>query len=124
LLGVTVVFLSFAWLSLHQGQPVPSLLFIGVAGLFLVALARDPTRVVITRETVVVKYLGWKRTIPFDTISGIVLADVQDRGNVWAAVIIERRQGGPLKLFRFREGSIALREALDSAWRSAGKGDA
>lgn len=122
LLGVTLVSLSFAWLSLHQGQPVPSLLFVGVAGLFLVALTRDPTRVVITREAVVVKYLGWKRTIPFDTISGIVLADVQDRGNVWAAVIIERRQGGSLKLFRFREGSIALREALDSAWRSAGKG--
>jgi hypothetical protein len=123
LLGATVAFLSFAWLSLHQGQPVPSLFFVGFAGLFLVALARDPTRVVITREGVVIKYLGWKRTIPFDAISAITLTDVQDRGNVWAAVIIERRQSGPLKLFRFREGSIALRDALDSTWRSAGKGD-
>jgi hypothetical protein len=122
LLGATVPILLFAWLSLHQGRPVPSLLFAGFAGLLLVAFARDPTRVAITREAVVVKYLGWKRTIPFDTVSGIVLADAQDRGNVWAAVIIERRQGGPLKLFRFREGSIALRDALDSAWRSAGKG--
>jgi hypothetical protein len=122
LLGGAVPFLLFAWLSFHQGQPGPSLFFVGFAGLLLVALTRDPTRVVITREAVVIEYPGWKRTIPFDAISAIVLTDQQDRGNVWAAVIIKRRQVGPLKLFRFREGSIALRDALDSAWRSAGKG--
>jgi hypothetical protein len=123
LLGGAVPFLLFAWLSFRSGQPVPSLFFVGFAGLLLVALTRDPTRVVITREAVIIEYPGWKRTIHFEAISAIVLTDQQDRGNVWAAVIIERRQGEPLKLFRFREGSIALRDALDSAWRSAGKGD-
>lgn len=122
LCGALPLLLS-AWLSFHQGQPMPSLLFVGFAGLLLVALMRDPTRVVITKKGVLIEYPGWKRTIPFDAISGIVLTDQQDRGNVWAAVVIERRQEAPLKLFRFREGSIALREALDSAWRSAGKDD-
>jgi len=41
------------------------------------------------------------------------------KGNVWAAVIINRQNGKPIKLFRFREGSIALRDALQSAWKAA-----
>jgi hypothetical protein len=123
LLGFAVPCLFLARLSFHQGQPRASLFFIGLAGLIVASLTQDPTRAVITRDAVVIKYPGWKRTIPFDVISGIVLADVCDRGNVWAAVIIERWQGRPLKLFRFREGSLALHDALYSAWRSAGGGE-
>jgi hypothetical protein len=38
---------------------------------------------VITNDTVVIKYLGWKQIIRFDTISGIELSNVHDpRGNV------------------------------------------
>jgi len=42
------------------------------------------------------------------------------RGNVWVAVLIERRQGKPVRLFRFREGSVALHDALQSAYQSHG----
>ena len=120
LLGFAVPCLFLARLGFHQGQPRASLFFIGLAGLIVASLTQDPTHAVITRDAVVIKYPGWKRVIPFHSISGIVLADQYDRNcNVWAAVIIERRQGRPLKLFRFREGSLALHDALYSAWRSA-----
>jgi hypothetical protein len=95
LLGGAVLLLLIARLSLHQGQPGVSLFFIGLAGLLLVALTQDPTRVLITGDAVVIEYPGRKRTIPFNTIREIMLADVYSRGNVWAAVIIERQQGMP-----------------------------
>jgi hypothetical protein len=119
LLGGAAVFLFAAWLSFKQSQPGSSLFFIVFVGLIFVAITRDPARVVITREGVVIKYLGWEQTIPFDAISGIVLEDVHYRGNVWAAVTIEKRHGRPIKLFRFSEGSVALHNALKSAWCSA-----
>lgn len=118
LLSGTALFLLVAWLSHHQGQPGPSLFFIGFAALSLVAITQDPVSVEITREAVVVEYPGWKRTIPFDAISGIALKDVRNRGNVWTAVVIQRRHGRPIRLFRFREGSVALHDSLQSAWQS------
>jgi hypothetical protein len=70
---------------------------------------------------VVIAYPGWRRTIDLHSITGISLKDIPDsKGNVWAAVIINRQNGKPIKLFRFREGSIALRDALQSAWHAAG----
>jgi hypothetical protein len=119
LLSGTVIFLVLAWLSHHQGQLGPSLFFIGFASLSLGAITQDPVGVEITREAVIVEYPGWKRTIPFDAISSITLKDVHNRGNVWAAVVIELRQGKPIRLFRFREGSVALHDTLQSAWQSA-----
>ena len=67
-----------------------------------------------------ITYPGWKQNIDFRTISGISLTDIAvGKGNVWAAVIINRQNDKPIKLFRFREGSIALRDALQSAWKAA-----
>ncbi len=83
----------------------------------MVLILRDPQRVVIAESAVVIEYLGWKRTIPFDSITGIGIKDVSDRGNTWAAVSIERKNQRPIMLYRFREGSIALSEALRSAWQ-------
>jgi hypothetical protein len=103
-----------------QGQPGLSLFFIGFAGLSLGAITPDPVSVEIMREAVVVEYPGWKRAIPFDAISSIALKDVHNRSNVWAAVVLERRQGKPIRLFRFREGSVALHDTLQSAWQSVG----
>jgi len=119
LLSSTAFLLVCAWLSNHQGQPGPALLFIAFAGFPLWAIAQDPLRVKFTREAVVVEYPGWKQTIPFNSIHRIALNDVAMRGNVWAAVVIERREGKPIRLFRFREGSVALHDALLSAWQSA-----
>ena len=119
LLSSTAFLLVCAWLSNHQGQPGPALFFIAFAGFPLWAITQDPSRVKCTSEAVVVEYPGWKQTIPFDAIHRIALNDVPMRGNVWAAVVIERREGKPIRLFRFREGSVALHDALLSAWQSA-----
>ena len=119
LLSATAFFLLLAWLS-HQSQLVPSVVFTAFAALSLWVVARDPVRVKIMREAVVIEYLGWKQTILFDAISRVSLTDVPMRGNVWVAVLIERRQGKPVRLFRFREGSVALHDALQSACQSQG----
>lgn len=118
LLGATAVLLLCAFASGRQGQLVSSLLFFGFAAFSAISITRDPTCVVIMNEGIAIKYPGWQRTIPFSTISRIELSDVYSRGNVWVAVVIERRQGRPIKLFRFREGSIALNDALQAAWRA------
>jgi len=83
----------------------------------LVLIARDPVTLTIDTESLLIRYPFWSRSISFDSISGIVLKDVSSRGNVWTAVVIERRQKRSIRLFRFREGSIALKDALESAWR-------
>lgn len=117
-------FIFFAWKSHAEGDPLKSVLpFVGIAAFFLIGILRDPTTIEITSEGFEIKYPAWKQTIPFGTISAISLKDVNDRrgdGNVWAAVIIERKHARSIKLYRFREGSIALHEALESAWRSSG----
>lgn len=86
----------------------------------LIAAMCDPLRIAITPEGFVMEYPLWKRSFLFDTIRGIVLKDVAYRGNTFAAVVIERRKGRPVRLFRFREGSLALHDALLSAWQSSG----
>lgn len=127
--GVFLGFLGFSlFLARHvwsQGQPMSALLVIMLfAAPILLAIARDPVLVVIAQNGVVIKYPGWKRTIPFSTIRGVSLKDLRGNGDVWAAVIIERDRGRPLKLLRFREGSTTLHDTLRSAWLSAGGCDA
>lgn len=82
----------------------------------LVLIALDPVTVTIDPGSLLIRYPLWSRSISFDSISGIVLKDVSSRGNVWTAVVIERRQERSVRLFRFREGSIALKDTLESAW--------
>jgi hypothetical protein len=106
--------------GLTVGQPKVFVIAIGFAVAFLASLTQDPTTLQITKDAVVITYPGWKQNIDFRTISGISLTDIADgKGNVWAAVIINRQNDKPIKLFRFREGSIALRDALQSAWKAA-----
>lgn len=120
LLGGTAVLLLCAFASGRQGQLMPSLFLIGFAAFSVISITLDPTSVVIMKEGIAIKYPGWQRNIPFSAITRIAVTDVYSRGNVWAAVVVERRQGRPIKLFRFREGSIALDDALRSAWQAAG----
>lgn len=118
-LGVAAIFLLLAGFAWSQGRPVSSLFSILLAGLPVVAIARDPILVVITQDGVVIKYPGWERTVPFKDISGVVLANVRG-GYSWAAVIVERDMEKPIRLSRLRGGSIAVHETLRSAWVSAG----
>ena len=84
----------------------------------VILIAFDPSSVRVGNEGVVIRYPLWKRTVPFEAITKIALKDESSRGNVWAAVVIETRQKRRISLFRFREGSIALNEALQSGWRA------
>jgi len=117
-----VTTLFFTWLCIRQGQPKPAPIFLGFAVLAFVGLMREPARVEITNEAIVVRYLGWSRTISFDSITNIEFVDLHDRGNVRPTVIIGRLSGKPLKLGGYREGSIALNDVLSSAWRASRAG--
>lgn len=119
LLTAAATFIAAAYLSRHQGQPGASWCFVVFSALSLVPLVQDPLRLLVGRQGVVIIYPGWKQTIPFDGIENISLRDESLRGNVWAAVVIQRRQGRPVKLYRFREGSLALYDTLQPAWRGA-----
>jgi hypothetical protein len=118
-LACAVLILILAWPNIHAGRVVPSCIPVGLAAMFLSGLTQDPTRIVIAADAIVIEYLGWRRTIPFNVIAGIDLADIRNRGNVWATVIIKRQRGRPIKVWRVREGSVSLHEALQSAWRAA-----
>ena len=87
--------------------------------LCLILVVMDPLRVLITDRALVIEYPGWRRAIPWNSITKVAIDQVQDRGNTWAAVIVDRQRGKPIKFFRFREGSLMLRNALQSAWENA-----
>ncbi len=116
LAGALVV---FSEIRLNQFERLAFLIIL----LFLIAaLVRDPVRLLITPGAVVITYIGWRQTIPFSAITGIAIQDVSYRGNKFQTVIINRQSGKPIKLFRFREGFIALHDALQTAWRSSAPG--
>jgi hypothetical protein len=115
-------FLIASWMSYKQGERgMPLFVPLCVCIVAGVGIALDPLRVSITSDAVVIAYPGWKRTIPFGSITNIAIEDVRSRGNVWAAVVIERKKNRPIRLFRFREGSLALHDALRTAWTNAGQ---
>ncbi len=83
-------------------------------------VTRDPLSLAITPNRVVIHYPGWERSISFSEISSVTLSDDSSRGNVWFAVVITLRRGKAIKLYRFREGYLALLEALQNALKSYG----
>lgn len=115
-------FLFLAWTVAGQGHWGASAIFVAVAGMLLLSIMQDPLRVGVESDAIVITYPGWKREIPFSQVTDISLTDENLRGNVFAAVAIRRFQGKPIKLYRFREGSLALYEALHAAWRTACSG--
>lgn len=102
-----------------QGQWGASVMFVVFATVLLLSTTLDPLRVLVEPQAVVITYPGWKRKIPFSEITDISLTDETFQGNVFAAVVIRKSQGKPIKLYRFREGSLALYETLKAAWRRA-----
>ncbi len=113
--GVLVV-LALASLSIRDVGICS--LFVAFAVVLMIGIVSDPTRVVLSDDALLIEYPGWHRAIAWKTITGIALGDMNQRGNVWAAVVIERQQRKPIRLFRFSEGSVALHDALVSGWRS------
>ena len=99
-----------------QGLVLMCLLFFVLC---LILVVMDPIRALITDRALVIEYPGWRRAIPWSSITKVAIDDVNDRGNTWAAVIVARKRGRPIQFFRFREGSLPLRNALQSAWENA-----
>lgn len=117
-----VLGLPFLFLAVEcylGGNASGSWVFFAGVLLLVLMIARDPVSLIIDPDRVLIRYPFWSRPISFDSISAITTQNVSSRGNVWAAVSIERKQKRKILLFRFREGSIALQDALDSAWRSS-----
>jgi YD repeat-containing protein len=114
--AVAALLFFFAWQAQHHaGHPlIPALL--GVVMLFLVL--REPTSVVIGHDGIAIHYVGYQRDISFSSIADVALSDVRFRGNVWAGVLITTNKGARIRLSRFREGSVALFEALQVARKS------
>jgi hypothetical protein len=116
--GFIVFFLSIAVLC--HGNGGASLFFLGFAMIPLVSIAQDSTRLEIRPDAIVILYPGWSRSVSFNTITGIRLANMSGgKGPVLATVIVQRLKGSPINLAKFREGSIALYEELLSAWKTA-----
>jgi hypothetical protein len=118
LLGFGFLMLAPAMAAYRQSAGSGFYLFVGLGACCFLLVVLDPLTLEVTQENVVIRYPAWTRTIPFSSIAGIKLDDVRDprNGNVWAAVVIERRKGRRIRLFRLREGSIALNDALQRAW--------
>ncbi len=119
LLALAANVTAIAWVSFHQGQKGASLFFIALVGFLLQAVIRDPLGLQILPDAIVIKYPGWRRRIAFGAISSIEQCDLSERGNVWAAVVVNVRGDKSIRLFRFREGSLALSEALQEALKAA-----
>jgi hypothetical protein len=121
--GVMLAFFGFfsmtAVCAAIDGVPVTALLLFGLAIPPLISLINEVASVQISNDSITIRYLGWQRSIPFQAITNIGLVDLHSRGDVIATVLIERRSGKPVRLMGFREGSVALNDALCSAWRAA-----
>lgn len=104
-----------AWAAAGQGQWGASVMFLVFATIVLLLITQDPLRVAVEPQGIAIAYPGWKREIPFSQVTDISLVNESFRGNVFAAVVIRRSQSKPIKLYRFREGSLALYEILNAA---------
>lgn len=120
---VSTPFLVFAVAAYPHDGPGLSLILLVVALLCLAPILGDPLSLSIETSGFVIHYPGWKRKIPFGEITSVTLNEENsNQGNVWAVVVIALKHRKPIKLYRFREGSLALRQALQDALSSASTG--
>ncbi len=123
-----VVFASLAaalfyisWLIHRQGEGREFLIPIVLGMVALIRVLMDPVSLSISHDGIAIEYLSYQSRIPFNSVTGITLRDVRRRANVLAGVVIATQKGQRIRLSRFREGSVALYEALQRTWR-AGSG--
>lgn len=115
-----VLCVAFAIESPRSGELQAPLYFIGFGLLSIVELAMEPRRLTISGRTFSIDYFGRQRTYSFDAVTAIELKNVADRhGNSRPGVLVGIRNAQPLKLSGYRAGSVALYDALRSAWMSA-----
>jgi YD repeat-containing protein len=117
--AVAATLLFFAYLSQHHsGHVLVVPLLLGVVLLFFVL--REPTKVVIGHDGIAIHHIGYQSDIPFNSIANVSIVDVRFHGNVWPGVVITTIRGARTRLTRFREGSVAVYEAIQAARGLAG----
>jgi len=115
-----VVFILVAAWFWRQGASPYGVLF-GVAWALWTLLA-PPWRVRLLDDAIAVDYLGRGRKIAYGDIVVVRLEDrkafrdKETTGGV-ATVIIETTHGGTTQLAGFKDGSLALFNALEDAWK-------
>ena len=115
---VAVLLFFSAWHMQHNlGFPFSLCLVAGVLMVFLVL--REPTTLTVGHDGITLQYLIFQSDIAFSSIAAVDFRDVRYRGNVWAGVRITMHRGARIRLSRFREGSLAIYEALQEARKAA-----
>ncbi len=112
--------LFVAWFVYRHVTGQVFVLPVALGAIALVLFFLDPVSLIIGHDRISIEYPAYQRTILFSSVTGITLSDVHYRGNVWAGVVIAIRAGRPIRLTRFRGGSVALYEALQAAWQAVG----
>jgi hypothetical protein len=112
--------LAFGSVRLSEGQDSAQSLLaamcLAISIISLFCITQDPLDVTIDSEQVVIRYPGWKRTISFSDITSATLTDeTTAKGNTCTVVVIDVKNRKPVKLYRIREGSVALTQALQNA---------
>jgi hypothetical protein len=108
-----------AWQMHLHGVGQESILPIVLGAIAIFMILREPVSLSIGHEGIAINYLGFQELIPFKSITGITFSDVKYRWNVWAGVVITTARRRRIRLSRFREGSVALHDALQTAWKQA-----
>lgn len=116
-LGAIALFV--AWQMRLHGGGGESVLPVVLAAIAIFMILREPVTVSAGQDGIVIKYICFQGLIPFNSITGIAFSDVRYRWNVWAGVVITTARKERIRLSRFREGSVALYEALQTAWKQA-----
>jgi hypothetical protein len=111
-IGVTaLIFLAFAIFAYHQKAHSGAIFFGAFAVLALATMLNLPLSLRLLDDGLIfVSPLG-RRQIRYADIRGLDLRNETVRGNSFAVVLIQT-DGKPLRLAGFKEGSIALYEAL------------
>ncbi|HVN94539.1 MAG TPA: hypothetical protein VMT38_12630 [Terracidiphilus sp.] len=111
--------LLVTWFAYRQFNGPVFIFPVLAAATAMVAFFLDPVSVAIEHGRISIDYPGYRRNIALSSVTKISLSDVRYRGNVWAGVVIARSSGMRIRLSRFSGGSVALYEALQTAWREA-----
>lgn len=122
-LAIAAGFLFWAsWGAYVDATGTWALLF-AVGLLCALAILKDPAAVLIEPEGIVVSYPGWRRHVRFSEIDAIGLEFFRNQ-HQWLALVIRRRARRPIRIFRFKGGSLPVYSAAQAAWRAAGGGAA
>jgi hypothetical protein len=113
---------AVALLSAHEGYEkfwpwfaiIAALGALGFGGLIL-----EPRGIVVSARSFTIQYPGWRRTVPFDAVTDIrITLHRGGKGELTTPVMADLAARRRLKLVGFREGSVALYDALYGAWQA------